>query len=129
MARVTIEDCLARVENRFILIHMAAKRVRELKDGDAPLVKSSNREVVTALREIAAGKLVMVPKPSEKGKPAEIKDQMEARLAPALPSEEERTLAAESLETDSGEDQGDAGHDEAIVLGKVFVETAKETSY
>ena len=129
MARVTIEDCLARVENRFILIHMAAKRVRELKDGDAPLVKSSNREVVTALREIAAGKLVMVPKPSEKGKPAEMKDDMEARLAPAPISEETRTLAAGSLEANSGADQGAAGHDEAIVLGKVIVETAEETSY
>ncbi len=44
MARVTIEDCLEKVENRFILIHMAAKRVGQFKKGDVALIKSRNRE-------------------------------------------------------------------------------------
>lgn len=58
MARVTIEDCLEKVENRYELVHLTAKRVKQLREGDSALVKSKNKEVVTALREIAAGKIV-----------------------------------------------------------------------
>ena len=55
MARVTIEDCLRQEENRFVLVHMAAKRVRQLIKGSKPLVNApDNRAVVLALREIAA---------------------------------------------------------------------------
>ena len=57
MARITIEDCLERVENRYELVHLATKRVKQLREGAEPLVKSKNKEVVTALREIAAGKI------------------------------------------------------------------------
>ncbi len=58
MARVTVEDCLDKVENRFMLVMMAAKRVKQLYKGVKPLVATkNNRFVVTALREIAAGKL------------------------------------------------------------------------
>ena len=58
MARVTIEDCLEKVENRYELVHLTAKRVKQLRDGDSATVKSKNKEVVTALREIAAGTVV-----------------------------------------------------------------------
>jgi len=58
MARVTIEDCLEKVENRYELVHLCAKRVKQLRQGDEPTVRSKNKEVVTALREIAAGKIV-----------------------------------------------------------------------
>ena len=56
MARVTIEDCLKEVNNRFILVHLGAKRVIQLRKGATPLVDApKNKEVVLALREIAAG--------------------------------------------------------------------------
>jgi DNA-directed RNA polymerase omega subunit len=55
MARVTIEDCLDRVPNRFSLIHLAFQRVKQIRTGSAPTVQSKNKEVVVALREIAAG--------------------------------------------------------------------------
>ena len=55
MARITVEDCLKRVNNRFALIHMAAKRVRQLRKGVEPSIISKNRDVVVSLREIAAG--------------------------------------------------------------------------
>ena len=56
MARVTIEDCLKKVNNRFSLVHLGAKRVIQLRKGAAPLVEApKNKEVVLALREIAAG--------------------------------------------------------------------------
>jgi DNA-directed RNA polymerase subunit omega len=57
MARVTVEDCLERDENRFALVVLAARRTRQLMKGSAQLVASKNRPPVTALREIAAGKV------------------------------------------------------------------------
>ena len=57
MARITVEDCLAKIPNRFSLVVVAARRAKELLKGAPPLVKSENKEVVTALREIAAGKV------------------------------------------------------------------------
>ena len=54
MARVTIEDCLEQVPTRFGLIHLAAKRVRQIYRGAPVLVKGDNKEIVMALREIAA---------------------------------------------------------------------------
>lgn len=61
MARVTIEDCLDKVENRYELVHLTLKRVKQLQNGHKPLVKSKNKEIVTALREIAAGKVKHSP--------------------------------------------------------------------
>ena len=56
MARVTVEDCLEQVENRFALVVLASKRTKEIKRGAPILVRGrDNREVVMALREIAAG--------------------------------------------------------------------------
>jgi len=58
LARITIEDCLKRVPNRFLLVHMAAKRVRQIREGYEYLVSSpKNEDIVVALREIAAGKV------------------------------------------------------------------------
>lgn len=61
MARVTVEDCLEVVQNRFALVHVAARRVRQLVRGSHRLVPSKNKDVVTALREIAAGKVQAEP--------------------------------------------------------------------
>jgi DNA-directed RNA polymerase subunit omega len=57
VARVTIEDCLQRVPTRFGLVHLAAKRVRQFFRGAPVLAKGDNKEIVMALREIAAGKV------------------------------------------------------------------------
>ncbi len=67
MARVTIEDCLQNVDNRFTLVHLAAKRVRQVREGSEMLVKSKNGDVVAVLREIAAGRI----KPGIKDEPEE----------------------------------------------------------
>jgi len=61
MARITIEDCLEKVENRYELVHLATKRVKQLREGAKPLVKCKNKDVVTTLREIAAGKVRHAP--------------------------------------------------------------------
>jgi len=57
MARVTVEDCLEQVENRFVLVHLAAERARQLKKGALPLNDRKNKEVVLSLREIAAAQI------------------------------------------------------------------------
>ena len=59
MARVTVEDCLEKVENRFLLVMLAAKRVKQLYKGSKPLIenKGDNKNVVISLREIASGAL------------------------------------------------------------------------
>ncbi len=57
MARITVEDALQRINNRFVIAHMAMKRVRMYDQGYPPLIKCNNKEIVTALREIAAGKV------------------------------------------------------------------------
>ncbi len=69
MARVTIEDCLKNVKSRFALVHMAAHRVRQVREGANFTVKASkNEDVVTALREIAADRVVLKETPG-KGTP------------------------------------------------------------
>jgi DNA-directed RNA polymerase subunit omega len=59
MARITVEDCLREVPNRFLLTMVATKRAKQLFKGAQPLIenKSKNRNIVLALREIAAGKV------------------------------------------------------------------------
>jgi DNA-directed RNA polymerase subunit omega len=60
MARVTVEDCLEKVPSRFELVTLASRRAKQLLKGSRPLIDSSNNEVVSALREIAAGKVTAV---------------------------------------------------------------------
>ncbi len=57
MARITVEDCLDKVSNRFVLIHASAKRARQIISGAQSLVEEDNKPPVIALREIAAGKV------------------------------------------------------------------------
>ena len=59
MARITVEDCLELVDNRFAIIHLAAQRVRQLNRGSNRTVSCKNENVVAALREIAAGQVTM----------------------------------------------------------------------
>lgn len=55
MARVSIEDCLNQLSNRFAIVCIAANRTRQLMNGADPLIRSKNKLGVTALREIADG--------------------------------------------------------------------------
>jgi len=60
MARITVEDCLNRLPNKFVLVQMVAKRVRQIREGSEYLVNApKNEDVVIALREIAAGKVIL----------------------------------------------------------------------
>lgn len=56
MARITVEDCLEKIPNRFELIHVASKRVKQLAKGSLALISGiHNKHAVLALREVAAG--------------------------------------------------------------------------
>jgi len=71
MSRVTVEDCLKKIPNRFMLVNMVSKRVRQIREGSDYLVNSpKNEDIVVSLREIAAGK-VTVQLPEEEDQPAE----------------------------------------------------------
>jgi DNA-directed RNA polymerase subunit omega len=73
MARITVEDCLRKVESRFELVILAARRAKMIMKGAKPLVESDNRSIVNALREVAAGK-VKFKHPENKGKGSDPSD-------------------------------------------------------
>jgi len=89
MARVTVEDCLPAVKNRFDLVLVASRRARKLALGAPPLLEAENdKPTVIALREIAAGLINQ-----------EILDEMEAKEKQA----EEYEAALEFAELKSDE--------------------------
>jgi DNA-directed RNA polymerase subunit omega len=57
LARVTVEDCLEKVNNRFALVILGAERARQLANGGRALVACNNKPAVTSLREIAKGQV------------------------------------------------------------------------
>jgi DNA-directed RNA polymerase subunit omega len=73
MARITVEDCLRKVESRFELVILAARRAKMIMKGAKPLVEADNRSIVMALREVAAGK-VKFKHPEDKGKGSDPSD-------------------------------------------------------
>ncbi len=94
MARVTVEDCLEKVDNRFSLVHLSAKRVRQLRKGEDPLVLSKNSDIVVSLREIAAGK-VFPTDSEEMGQMAELAEyaaveqkETEIKVSPEEPDKQ-----------------------------------------
>lgn len=104
MARVTVEDCLKNVKNRFELVMIASKRARQLMRGKEPKVPWDNdKSTVVALREIAAGftdfdhpeeehkpELTLEPEPEKKTEPEpEKKEPLAASNDPAVQSDKE----------------------------------------
>lgn len=88
MARITVEDCLKKVNNRFLLVNMVAKRVRQIREGSEYLVNSpKNEDIVVALREVAAGKVrVRDPRTDEQEPVAEL--EMETMASTDEPAQE-----------------------------------------
>ncbi|MFH1091024.1 MAG: DNA-directed RNA polymerase subunit omega [Pseudomonadota bacterium] len=77
MARVTVEDCLEKVDNRFQLVHLTARRVRQLRHGAKPMSDRDNKDVVLALREIAASKITFDNVDEHEPQPREDMDLVE----------------------------------------------------
>ena len=96
MARVTVEDCLKKVDNRFSLVHLAAKRVRQLRDGAPPYLETKNKEVVLSLREIATGDIYPVSLEEAKEERARAEAMERERLAQAVAKAKEQPVPAPS---------------------------------
>jgi DNA-directed RNA polymerase subunit omega len=94
MARITVEDCLKKGYNKFLLVHLAAKRVVQLRKGKEPLVECNNTEIVTVLREIEQDKVRMRPE----GSPSEAFLEMEPELPAPTDDQVEPETAAEADE-------------------------------
>jgi DNA-directed RNA polymerase subunit omega len=59
VARITIEDYMKKVHNRILLVNIVVKRMRQIREGSDYLVSSpKNEDIVVALREVAAGKVI-----------------------------------------------------------------------
>lgn len=80
MARITVEDCLKKVESRFELVLLAAGRAKMLLTGAKPVVETDNRQIVTALREVADGKVQFVP--PEEAEEIQAETESESTKAP-----------------------------------------------
>ena len=98
MARITVEDCLEKVDNRFGLIHLSAKRVRQLKKGAEPLVVCKNREIVVALREIAAGKVYKLENRGEDASAETLPENEVPALEEASPEDASQSQAPDTDE-------------------------------
>ncbi len=71
MARITVEDCLKKVNSRFELVILGARRAKMVMKGAKPLVESTNRPIVTALREVAGGKVAFIDPKEKKELPSD----------------------------------------------------------
>ncbi|MGM0631884.1 MAG: DNA-directed RNA polymerase subunit omega [Pseudomonadota bacterium] len=99
MARITVEDCLDKVDNRFQLVMMAAQRARQLQNGvKEPLVPEDNdKPTVIALREIAEGlvdRSILITRPTPARELPEADLSATAAMMGALVPEEENTTPA-----------------------------------
>jgi DNA-directed RNA polymerase subunit omega len=111
MARVTVEDCLARIRNRFALTILGSRRARALSEdpGRVPLVDCDNKEGVTALREIGRG--VVRYRESVEQTMAEFIDEQRRQLRSAqgdqmfLEAASLRAMEEEELEVDEEDDE------------------------
>lgn len=104
MARVSIEDCLDNIDNRFALVKVASERARAIMGGEEPAVHSKNREAVTALREIAEGYIGQEVSGED---PAEI-EQAEARAhKEAAQAAQQAHAAGKSPKTDDSSETGE----------------------
>ncbi len=91
MARITVEDCLENIDNRFDMVLVAAKRARQISNGVDPLIEADNdKPTVIALREIADGLIGRNILEQEEEVEESIDDELAAALAgELLPAEDE----------------------------------------
>jgi DNA-directed RNA polymerase subunit omega len=85
MARITVEDCLEHVDNRFNLVLLATKRARQLANGVEPLIPWENdKPTVVALREIAAGLITVDTVDNQLNQEEESEDELMIALSEEL---------------------------------------------
>ena len=98
MARITVEDCLERIDNRFQLVLIATKRARQLEKGHTPMVDPDNDKfTVIALREIAEGFVT-----------EEILDEPDIPAVPLIGFDDEEEQGEEKIVAQGKEQAADA---------------------
>ena len=103
MARVTVEDCLDKIPNRFDLVVLAARRARDLTLGRAPFVERENdKPTVIALREIAEGLIDLDYLSVQEASPVDMLGKPDPESGPTDTDEE---LAALLMQDPDGEDE------------------------
>lgn len=145
MARITVEDCLEREQNRFSLVQLASKRTKQLLTGAKPLVdgRKGNKAVVNSLREIAAGLVSFKTEEDLARERAEEEERRQAELALAAEQESISTEnifitaptssdvegtgeAVDSLEVDGTESEAPAVEESSPQAGDATSEEASE---
>ena len=106
MARITVEDCLTQENNRFALVQLASKRTKQLLQGSsAQITDRRNKAVVTALREIAGGKVrFMTPAEAQEFEEQRAREAEAARAAEVVERERKPEIGA-GLFTNSDENR------------------------
>ena len=106
MARVTVEDCLDKIPNRFDLVVLAARRARDLTLGRAPFVERENdKPTVIALREIAEGKIGFDYLNVQEATPADVLSKPEPPSGPTATDEELAAFLMENEDETQTEDE------------------------
>jgi DNA-directed RNA polymerase subunit omega len=121
MARITVEDCLTRENNRFALVQLASKRTKQLLQGSsAQITDRKNKAVVTALREIAGGRVrFMTPEEATAYEEQKALEAEAARAAEAAERERRQELGS-SLFQNGGEARSAAFlHDALMKTGPI----------
>ena len=102
MARVTVEDCLDKIPNRFDLVVLASRRARDITLGRAPFVETENdKPTVIALREIAEGKIDLDYLNVQEASPVDMLGKPEPDPVPTDTDEELAALPIEDAEEDA----------------------------
>jgi DNA-directed RNA polymerase omega subunit len=120
MARITVEDCLKKGYNKFMLVHLAAKRVFQMRKGKEPLVTCDNREIVPAPTDdqvepetaVEADEEMGAEAAAEAGEQGEPEPTVEAGVEMNTEAQEEGEPKAES-ETDKGEEKDESTSEKA----------------
>jgi len=118
MARITVEDCLDKVDNRFELVHLAAMRTKQLRRGSALLIGTTeNKDIVRSLREIAAGKvnfrnILALKVPDEDLFEAYNEEEDELNREEGIPEDTKKRSAAETDDDTVSEDPEELEDDE-----------------
>ena len=124
MARITVEDCLEKVENRFHLVRVASKRARQLMLGKTPTLEWDNdKPTVVALREIASGNIneEMLDAATQAEKEEENFSQSE------VDAELSELISADNLESTKASDQEPSAEESTAVASESQESLISET--
>lgn len=114
MARVTVEDCLDKIPNRFDLVVLAARRARDLTLGRAPFVERENdKPTVIALREIAEGLIDLDYLSVQEASPVDMLGKPDPESGPTDTDEELAALLMEGADGEDEEEEPETGADAA----------------